>query len=160
VLLYLFSNRKSTVEPKGYFMLLLFCVSVFCVFIFQQIVFWSPEFTPGFQWGSCYSIFSFICMFCRSLFVLLSFFFWPLYCLFFDWRLLITSNVSFGHCIVCSSIDGFWLPLWYLLVIVLSVLRLTAIEEQTIQWPKDTKEVNKSRQSKDRQYNDQKILKR
>jgi len=34
----------------------------------------APEFTPGFQWGSCYSIFSFICMFCRSLFVLLYFF--------------------------------------------------------------------------------------
>ena len=27
-------------------------------------------FTPGLQGGSCYSIFSFICMFCRSLFVL------------------------------------------------------------------------------------------
>ena len=26
------------------------------------------------QWGSCYSIFSFMCMICRSLFVLLSFF--------------------------------------------------------------------------------------
>ena len=25
---------------------------------------------PGFQWDSCYSIFSFMCMFCRSLFVL------------------------------------------------------------------------------------------
>ena len=53
------------------------------------------EFTPGFQWGSCYSIFSFICMFCRSLFVLLYFFFWPLYCLyFFDMRILITNLVS------------------------------------------------------------------
>ena len=30
------------------------------------------EFTPGFQWGSCYSIFSFMRMFCRSLFVLLT----------------------------------------------------------------------------------------
>ena len=30
----------------------------------------SHEFTPGFQWGSCYSIFSFMCMSCRSLFVL------------------------------------------------------------------------------------------
>ena len=40
-------------------------------------------------------IFSFICMFCRSLFVLLYF--------------------SFGHCVVCSSsIYGFWLlHLWY-----------------------------------------------
>ena len=49
--------------------------------------------------------------------------FWPLYCLSFDSRLLITPLVSFGHCIVCpSSIPGFWLPLWYLLAIVLSVL--------------------------------------
>ena len=44
----------------------------------------TPEFTPGFVWGSCYSIFSFMCMFCRSLFVLLS-----------------------------SSIYGLWLLLWY-----------------------------------------------
>jgi hypothetical protein len=43
-------------------------------------------------------------VFCRSLFVLL----------------------SFGHCIVCSPY-GFWLPLCYLLVIVLSVL-LTAYD--------------------------------
>ena len=34
----------------------------------------------------------------------LSFFLWPLCCLFF----------SCGHCVVCSSIYGFWLPLWYL----------------------------------------------
>ena len=51
--------------------------------------------TPGFQWGSCYSIFSFMCMFCRLLFVLLSFFFQPLCCLsFFDLRILIISLVS------------------------------------------------------------------
>ena len=43
------------------------------------------------------SIFSFICMLSKSLFVLLYFFFWSLCCL------------SFGHCVVC------------LLVIVLSV---------------------------------------
>ena len=28
------------------------------------------EFTPGFQWSSCHSIFRFMCMFCKSLFVL------------------------------------------------------------------------------------------
>jgi hypothetical protein len=40
---------------------------------------------------------------------------------FFDIRILITPLVSFGHCVVCSSsIYGFWLPLWYLLAIVLS----------------------------------------
>ena len=55
----------------------------------------APEFTPGLYWGSCYSIFSFMCVFCRSLFVLLCFFFWPLCCLsFFDIRILITSMVS------------------------------------------------------------------
>jgi hypothetical protein len=76
-------------------------------------------------------------MFCRSLFVLLYFFFWPLCCLFFfDIRILIAPLVSssssysyacfvdrclsfctfsFGHCFVCSSsICGFWLPIWYL----------------------------------------------
>ena len=54
--------------------------------------------------------------------------FWPLYCLsFFDLRLLIAPLLSFGHCIVClSSIYAFWLPLCYLLAIVLSVfLRFT-----------------------------------
>ena len=43
-------------------------------------------------WGSCYSIFSFMCMFCRSLFVLLFFVFFV-----------------FGHFVVCPSICGFWL---------------------------------------------------
>jgi hypothetical protein len=55
-------------------------------------------------------------MFCRSLFVLFYFFFWPLGCLFlFDIRILITplvsSNSSFAHFIDClSPIYGFWLP--------------------------------------------------
>jgi hypothetical protein len=97
-----------------------------------------------FWWGSCYTIFSFMRMFCRSLFVLLYFFFlaivlsvllftnsyypfgilWPLCCLFFlDLRILIIPLVSCGHCVVCSSsIYGFWLPLWNLVAIVLSVL--------------------------------------
>jgi hypothetical protein len=54
--------------------------------------------------------------------------FWSLYCLFFDLRLLITTLVSFGHCLVCSLIYVFWLPLWYLLVIVLSVLWFTSAD--------------------------------
>ena len=45
----------------------------------------------GFWWGSCYSIFSFMCLFCRSLFVHLYFFFWLLCCLSFDVWILITS---------------------------------------------------------------------
>ena len=118
------------------------------------------------DWIVCVTrIFSFICMFCRSLFVLLLFFLCPLCCLFFfdirilitplvslpialsvllrytdsdypfgifwslgclflfDIRILITTLVSVGHCVFCSpSIYGFWLSLWYMLVIVLSVL--------------------------------------
>ena len=54
--------------------------------------------------------------------------FWALYCLSFDLQLLITSLVSFGHCIVCPSIYSYWLPLWYLLAIVLSVLWSTATD--------------------------------
>jgi hypothetical protein len=69
---------------------------------------------------------AFCVMLCRLLFVLLSFFFWPLCCLSFDLRLLITSLVSFVHCVVCPLIYVFWLPLWYLLTIVLSVLWSTA----------------------------------
>ena len=50
--------------------------------------------------------------------------FWPLCCQFvFDIHILITPLVSFGHCVVsASSIYGFWLPRWYLLAIMLSVL--------------------------------------
>jgi hypothetical protein len=53
----------------------------------------------------------------------------PLYCLSLYLRLLITSLVLFlyFHCIVCPSIYGFWLPLWYFFfnTIVLSVPRFT-----------------------------------
>jgi hypothetical protein len=41
--------------------------------------------------GSCCSIFSILCSFCRSLFV---FFVWSLHCLSFDLRLLVTPLVS------------------------------------------------------------------
>ena len=49
--------------------------------------------------------------------------FWPLCCLSFcDWQLLITHLVYCGHCVVCPVIDSFWLPIWYFVSIVLSVL--------------------------------------
>ena len=50
---------------------------------------------------------------------------WSLYCMSSDIRLLFTSLVSLGHCIVCPLVYDFCLPLWYLLVIVLSVLWFT-----------------------------------
>ena len=49
-------------------------------------------------------------------------FFWSLCCLSFNLQLLITSLVSFGHYVVCPLIYRFWLPLWYLLIIMLFVL--------------------------------------
>ena len=46
---------------------------------------------PDVSGGSCYSIFSFMCRFCRSFFALLPFSFWTLcYLFFFDMRILIT----------------------------------------------------------------------
>ena len=51
--------------------------------------------TPVSSWVLCYSIFSFMCMFCRSLGVLFSFFIYPLCFLsIFDLRILITPLVS------------------------------------------------------------------
>ena len=35
-------------------------------------------------------------------------------CVCFVDRCLSFCSFSFGHCVVCSSIYGFWLPLWYL----------------------------------------------
>jgi hypothetical protein len=61
---------------------------------------------------------------------------WPLYCLFFELRLLITHLIYFCHCIVCPLNYGFWLPLWYLLAIALSVLSITASDYPfDILWP-------------------------
>jgi hypothetical protein len=64
---------------------------------------------------------------------------WPLCCMFFfDIRILMTHLVYCGHCVVCSSlIYGFWSHLWYLVVIVLSVLLWYTDYDYTfgILWP-------------------------
>ena len=61
---------------------------------------------------------------------------WPLYCLSFNLRLLITPLLYVGHCITCPSIYGFWLPLCYMLAIVPSVLQFTASDSPfAICWP-------------------------
>jgi hypothetical protein len=63
----------------------------------------ASEFTPG----SCYSIFSVMCMFCRSLFVVLYFFFWPLCCLFFfDIRILITPFGIFKFFLTIDNLQS------------------------------------------------------
>ena len=66
---------------------------------------------PGFWWGSCYSIFSFICtcMFCRSLLVLLYFFFRPLWCLFFfNIWILITPLLSSNSLFLIKNGKEIW----------------------------------------------------
>ena len=50
---------------------------------------------------------------------------WQQYFLSFALRLLITHLVSCGHCIFCPPHYAFLLPLWYLLAIAFSVLRIT-----------------------------------
>ena len=59
-------------------------------------------------WASCCTTLVFCVVFCRSLFILLPFFFWLLHCLFF-------CSFSFDYCIVCSFV-------LFLLIIALSVL--------------------------------------
>ena len=69
-------------------------------------------------------------------FVLLFVFLWPLCCLSFSLRLMITPLVSCGHCVVCPSVYGLWSPLWYLVATVLSVLQFTAYDHPFgILWP-------------------------
>ena len=102
----------------------------FCTFYFGHCVVCSSSIYDSDCPFGIFKLFLLLCMFCRSLFVLLYFFFWPLCCLFFfDIRILIAPLVSssssysyvcfvdrclsfctfsFGHCVVCSSsIYGF-----------------------------------------------------
>jgi hypothetical protein len=55
---------------------------------------------------SSHSIFSCMCMFCRSLFVNVFVFFWPLCCLFFfDIRIMVTHIASSNYSCFVVSID-------------------------------------------------------
>jgi hypothetical protein len=55
---------------------------------------------------------------------------WSLCYLSLHLQLLIAPLISFDHCVICPSIYSFWLPLWYLLVIVLSVPPFTASDQK------------------------------
>ena len=60
----------------------------------EQELFILPELLPRFLVWFVLLYFSFMCKFFRSLFVHLSFFFWPLRCLSFNLRIRITALVS------------------------------------------------------------------
>ena len=69
---------------------------------------WAPEFTSGFEWSSCYSIFSFMCIFWRSLSVLFLLAIVSSVLLRFthsDYPLppLVTSNTSLGGIILTPN---------------------------------------------------------
>ncbi len=92
--------------------------------------FGAPELTTGFYWSMCHW-----CS-CRSLVV----------CVCFVDRCLSFCPFFFGHCVVCSSIYGFWLALWYLqtLLNILSKLKTWQFRVSlflqcylsTLHWPK------------------------
>ena len=60
-----------------------------------------------------------------------------LYICFVD-RCLSFCTFSFGHCVVCSSIYGFWLPLWYLQSVLKSVNQIIIL----ISWELDLQQQN------------------
>ena len=42
-------------------------------------------------------------------------------CVCFVDRCLSFCTFSFGHCMVCSSICGFWLPIWFLQILLIII---------------------------------------
>ena len=110
-----------------------FCLPLWYLLVIVLPVLWftTSVYLFGISWSLyCLSsdlrvLFTSLVSLCHCIFCPLVYLFgisWSLYCLSFDLRLLFTSLVSLGHCIVCPLIYDFCLPLWYLLVIVLSVL--------------------------------------
>ena len=71
----------------------------------------TPQLTPGFNWVHIARSLVFCVMLCRSLFVFVSFFFWPLCCLSFLWPLCCLSFfwpvccLSFFWPVCCLSFD-------------------------------------------------------
>ena len=100
-----------------------FCLPLWYLFVIVLSVLWftSSVYLFVFSW-SLYCLSSDLWLLFTSLVSL-----WSLYCLSSDLRVLFTSLVSLGHCIVYPLIYDFYLPLWYLLVIVLSVLLFTSL---------------------------------
>jgi hypothetical protein len=68
---------------------------------------------------------------------------WSLFYLSLHLQFLIAPLKLFGHCVICPSSYSFWLPLWYLLVIMLSVPPFTASDcPFDIFWSLQSEDVN------------------
>ena len=86
--------------------------------VLSVLYFTDSDYLFGIYWPLC-------CLSFALQILITCWFYWPLCCLSFALQILITCLVSIGHCVVCPSLYRFWLPVWYLLAIVLSVLRFT-----------------------------------
>jgi hypothetical protein len=82
------------------------------------------EHISGHLWHRYYKVFC--VMFCRSVFVLLSFFFWPLCFLAFDLRILSTPLASSTSS--CTAINGYYISdILYLLCLRFYFIKFTQI---------------------------------
>jgi hypothetical protein len=72
----------------------MFYLMVLCLFAGTTFPSGTPDITPEFRWGSCCSIFSFMCNVLKI--IVCSFVHFLLICLFIDLRLLITSLLSYN----------------------------------------------------------------
>ena len=94
-----------------------------------------PEFFLGFSWVGDTRCLVFCVVFCRSLFVILFFFFWPLCCLsFFDLLILITPFVSSNSSCIHLTI---YLSIW------LSICLYIYISYSTSLWRRQIKVITK-----------------
>ena len=55
-------------------------------------------------------------------------------CVCFVDRSLSFCTFSFGHCVVCSSIYGFWLPIWYLQTLFIMIYILDLSHVINVNW--------------------------
>ena len=102
-------ERESNLKSR----ILSFCHTPACIFGYQRIFF-------IIIWMCSHRYFSYWNIFFRE--ILSNNRSLVLYICFVDCCLFLCT-ISLGHCVVCSSsMYGFWLPLWYLLAIALSVL--------------------------------------
>ena len=95
---------SGVLVPRSFVFCVVFCTSLFVLFLLTIMLFVLWLTASDYPFGI----------------------FWLLCCLSFDLHLLITTLVSFDYYVVCALTYIFWLPLWYLLTIMLFVFWLTA----------------------------------
>ena len=103
---YIYSYGSLTYIQSRKLKLFLYIINCCISFIY--------EFTPVFYWGSCHSIFSFMCMFCRTLFVI----YWGSCYSIFSFMCMFCRTLSFCLLVIVWSVVSFFdlrflITLWY-----------------------------------------------